>query len=530
VAGLDWGLPYNWHPDEKVSTASAMVERHTADPDYFVNPSLHLYLVWGVTHIAYAAHPGTYVPMSMGLNLESTRRAPAPNRAVTFFAYRLARMLSVVFSVMTVWLLWWLGRASYGPAAGLLAAAFLSVTMGLANFAHFATPEAVLFFLVLAALGAIEAVGVNPAPRRYVVAGLVIGLACSTKYTAWPLALPLVAAHVSGRKTFLDRDGSRDSLYRWTWPLALAGLAAIAGFVIATPYSVLSARRFLEDLWFNWITGAPQGSLAGQRRSWGVYLLTLANGLGWPLFLAAAAGAARLWTARHQLAPRGRASLLVHTVWILSFWGFYGISPHHALRFIMPIVPSLLLLGAAGVVSAARDAVPVARRAIVCAVGLVLVYSCAYTAMAVRKFLQDPRYAAGTWLNDRVGSDTTVGYFAPDPYLPYFSRPAFRLQFLDVMARSPLKGRDFERQIEDIVATGPDVIVDASFYFDRFVGAPDRFPERADAYARLLAGRGAGTFRPAARFAVHGPWWLDPIPELVAPEIVVFARASTRWR
>ena len=38
----------------------------------------------------------------------------------------------------------------------------------------------------------------------------------------------------------------------------------------------------------------------------------------------------------------------------------------------------------------------------------------------------------------------------------------------------------------------------------------------------LLTGEGT-PFRTVARFTSHGPWWLDPRPELVCPEVVVFA-------
>ena len=38
----------------------------------------------------------------------------------------------------------------------------------------------------------------------------------------------------------------------------------------------------------------------------------------------------------------------------------------------------------------------------------------------------------------------------------------------------------------------------------------------------LLTGQGS-RYRTVARFISHGPWWLDPRPELVCPEVVVFA-------
>jgi hypothetical protein len=520
VVGLDWGLPYNWHADEKVNLAASMIDRHTLNPGYFVNPTLHAYLVLAVVRVAYAMHPGTFVPSDVRWHILSTRRN-APNRAVTFLAYRLARLLSAVFAVVLVWLLWIRGRAAFGRAAGLLAAASLGVTMGLANLAHFATPETTLFVLVLAALGSFErlagtAAGSERGLTTYATAGSLIGLACSTKYTVWLLGVPFVAAHLS-------RHGSVRRALRG-WPSALlAVVVALVAFVVATPYSVLDARRFFDDMWFNWLTGAPEGTLAGQRRSWGPYVFTLGNALGWPLLIFVVAGAAITVNRVRSLDARGFAAALVHGTWIASFWLFYGISPHHALRFIMPIVPSLLLLGAAGIVHVARTH-PARRRPIEIATALVLLYSATYTAAADRKFLRDPRYAAGVWLKEHVGAESTVGFFTHEAYLPYFDRPIFRIQHLDVMSQSGIVGDAFTERIGQILTNGPDVIVDANFYYDRFLDAPARFPQRAAVYQHLLAGSGPGGFRPLARFTIESPWWLDPQPELVAPDLVIFGR------
>jgi glycosyl transferase family 22 (putative mannosyltransferase) len=557
VVGIDWGLPYNWHADEKVNLAASMIDRHTLDPDYFVNPSLHVYLVLALVRVAYAVHPGTFVPSDVRWHVLSTRRT-APNRAVTFLAYRLARLWSAACAVWLVWLLWTRGRAAFDDTVGLLAAGSLSVTMGLANLAHFATPETTLFVLVLAALGSCERLtgvrpgsdrgqtGVRPGSDRgqtrvrpgsdqgqtgvrrqrsdpgltpYLRTGALIGLACSTKYTVWLLAIPFAAAHLR------RHDSVKRALRAWPLMLTTAGAAAIA-FVAATPYSILDARRFLEDMWFNWVTGAPEGSLAGQRRSWIAYLMTLGNALGWPLFALAVAGTVVVVSRWRRLDERGAAAVIVHGSWLASFWLFYGISPHHALRFIMPVVPSLLLLGSAGVMCVARQREY--RRPMAVTVGVVFLYSLAYATVADWKFLRDPRYAAGAWLKAHAAPDMSVGYFTNEAYLPYFDRPNFRIQFLDVMSQSGIVGQAFDERIAHLVTDGPDLIVDANFYYDRFLDAPNRFPERAAFYRQMLGGSGVGGFRPLARFSIASVPWLDPRPELVAPEVVIFGRPRPR--
>src|SRR5881396_3265190 len=43
LAGITWGLPARWHPDEKADVAAEMALAPRLRPDSFINPSLPLY-------------------------------------------------------------------------------------------------------------------------------------------------------------------------------------------------------------------------------------------------------------------------------------------------------------------------------------------------------------------------------------------------------------------------------------------------------------------------------------------------------
>ena len=55
--GLDWGLPYLWHSDEKVKPANDMIAGRTLNPHYFINPTLHIYAVAVALSAACAIRP-----------------------------------------------------------------------------------------------------------------------------------------------------------------------------------------------------------------------------------------------------------------------------------------------------------------------------------------------------------------------------------------------------------------------------------------------------------------------------------------
>jgi dolichyl-phosphate-mannose-protein mannosyltransferase len=523
VVGIDWGLPYQWHTDEKVTQALNVLHSPRWDPDYFINPHVHIYLVTAAFKVAYLIHPGHEVGNSLPEILPMLDRA-SPARRLQFLAMRLARGVSVVFGLCTVLTAFVLGRRHWDQSTGLLAAAFTAVTMGLVNLWHFATPESLLIFLMFAALGLFDAIIVRGTARDYAIAAACAGVACSTKYTAVLLAVPFLVAHIAGRGRLAVTGASQRRLL-------LAGGVAVAAFVVGTPLLIADWKQFWEfGVVYNWYTGAPTGSLAELRRSYVPYLGLLGGALGWPLFVAslvALAASLGALVRRTGWTPASRGALL-HAAWVVSFYAFYGLSPHHALRFIVPIAPSLVLLTAAAAIDLVRRCRTVASRGLVRGlIAAVLIYSAAYTVRADYMFRHDTRYPAGAWLNETMpGRYDRLDYFAIEAYLPYFDRPAFGLRAVPFIEQVTLHGAAFWDRAHGYLRESTAPIADANFYYDRYLDNPRGFPERAEFYRYLLTGTDPSGFRPIARFTFANPWWLNPRPERVAPEVIVFAKTS----
>src|SRR5262245_44760205 len=110
--GLDWGLPYQWHPDEKIQLADTMIQRHTLEPPHFINPSLHVYATYAAVRLAYALAPRQGLRYRTIANVELTN-PDHPDRQLQFLAFRLSRALSVIFQVGTVFLLFKMGRRTF---------------------------------------------------------------------------------------------------------------------------------------------------------------------------------------------------------------------------------------------------------------------------------------------------------------------------------------------------------------------------------------------------------------------------------
>jgi hypothetical protein len=311
--------------------------------------------------------------------------------------------------------------------------------------------------------------------------------------------------------------------------MALTMACTIGGFVAGSPYAVLAWPIFRNALVVTWFTGAPSGTLAGVERSWIPYISILANALGWPLFALSLVGLVLglLRALTPGIDRRLRSGYLVHITWIAAFYAFYGVTSHRALRFIMPIGPSLVVLAAVAGMSFVRSArAPALRAAAIAVAVFVGLYSTAYATQTAHMFAADTRYAAGRWIQSlALPQGMAVDYFTIESYLPYFDRPSFPLRHVPFVLASQYRGGDFWKEMmPELENPSNGLIVDSDAFYPRFfnVAVQARLPERVHVYKMLFTGQGS-PFRLVARITSHGPWWLDPRPELVSPEMVIFA-------
>jgi hypothetical protein len=362
--GVRQGLPFAYNADEAdhfVPHAVEMFREGTLNPHYFANPPAFTYLLHylyalsyggagGVLH-AYAAHPGDL--------------------------YTLARVAAALLGTLAIWLLYLTGARLFGRAAGLLAAAVESVAFLPVFYAHLALNDVPT--LAPATLSLLGSAGVlrKGRLRDHVIAGIGLGLACATKYTAGIVVLPYVAAVIArlldSRRhepvAALSEGAPPDPVPEpsegaRTEPGALASKArtgrartlmgvgillafALAAFLLANPYSLLDYTSFHRELAHQSSLSAEAQGKLGAPRDGGLiyYLWSLTWGLGWVPALAALAGAVTIW-----FRDRRAAWVLVPTP--LLYLAFMGTQGRYFGRWLMPVLPILCLLAAFAAVQA----------------------------------------------------------------------------------------------------------------------------------------------------------------------------------
>ena len=321
--GVRQGLPYVYNTDEAdhfVPHAVEMFERSTLNPHYFANPPAFTYLLHYLFALSYGGPSG--VERALALHPQAV--------------YTLARVAAAALGTVALWLLYATGARLFNRAVGLLAAAIEAVAFLPVFYAHLALNDApTLAPLTLSLLGTAGVLRKGRA-RDHVLAGVGLGLACASKYTAGIAVVPLVAA-VAARYLEAGPAAARRAL----GGLALAGSCALLAFVLANPYSVLDYATFHRELVHQSSLSAEAQGKLGAPKHGGIayYLWSLTWGLGWAPALAALGGALTVWRFERRV-----GWLLVPAP--LVFLVFMGLQGRYFGRWLLPIFPILCLLAA----------------------------------------------------------------------------------------------------------------------------------------------------------------------------------------
>lgn len=187
--GLKWGLPEgDWHWDEKVRILTNMIKNRTLNPHYFNNPTLHTYLlgIWLAPYLL-------IIKLSGIVNgVQSWAEMPAHVKTNLFI---IARLLSVFLGIATGYLTYLIGKKVFNRLTGIIAFLILILAPGFVTWSHFSTVDITsAFFSTFSLYYCIKIIN-KPTRRNYLLAGIFAGLALSTKYTAWILAVFILMAH-----------------------------------------------------------------------------------------------------------------------------------------------------------------------------------------------------------------------------------------------------------------------------------------------------------------------------------------------
>lgn len=500
VWGIGHGMPWAYNSDENAHFVPRAIGMfgHDLNPRYFVNPPAFTYVLHAVFLVWFGGREGVS---------EAFASDPTP-------VWIAARLAAAVLSTVAVGLMVWAGNRLFGRAGGLLAGALLTVSFLPVFYSHQALNDAPTLAPICLALAGAAGVLRGGSRRDWVIAGAGLGLACATKYTGGIVLLAILAAALA--QAGADRRGALRGL-------ALAGAAALAAFLVANPYALLDVSAFADGLSHQSDASADEAGKLGltQTNGWRHYLWALTWGFGWLPLLAAGAGAA-------ALARRDRWVLAMLLPAPILFIAFMGAQERFFGRWLMPILPFLCLLAAAGVlwvVALLARRRPGLRWVVAAGVAGIVLLQGLVMSVHIDRVLsrEDTRNEARAWLSRNVPAGRKIviepflpGSWAQDPGLPSTRTSTGERWLKWPTSRSDVDPKTGERvpggvvvNVEDYERTLRPELIDAyrrgrfcwvvvgSHQKGRALAQPDKVPGAIAYYRRLeREARLAARFRP----------------------------------
>ncbi len=262
------------------------------------------------------------------------------------------RVLVGLFDTLSIYLTFLIARKLYGRWAGLLAAALYAFAVTPIQLAHFFAVDPVSTTFVLLTIYASILMLEHRTPGTAILAGIAIGLAVSSKYSALPVALaPAMAVY------FINRDEHR-SLADWFFHPLLwtAAATSFITFALTSPFVLLDFENFriavLEEQG-RMVSGAADFPFTRQYRNTPAYWYFLDQqlrwGMGWALGLLALAGTA--WALiRGAMGKLARREWLL-LAWFIPYFGLTGLFLAKFMRYMSPVIP-LMVIFAVGITAA----------------------------------------------------------------------------------------------------------------------------------------------------------------------------------
>ena len=471
--GIGFGAPFVYHPDEPsmVGNAIRMVATGDPHPHYFKKPSLLIYANVVVVHLVHSL-TDTPLPEDFSEGVKKVTRNP-----VFFPYYFWGRVATALLGVLSIPLVYVIGKRLQSPAAGLYAALFLCISPLHVLYSKFAQVDVpVTFMCLLSVLFTVRAFQENKL-KDWALAGLFAGLAASTKYPQGLIVLPCLLA--------LLLHPSRDRRWDRTFWLGSAciGMISLVGFVIGTPYAALDFVEFfkkgLAHEWIHYSTG--HDGHEGEANWWWYLQRLYHRGFGPPI------AAAALFGLGYGLVRPSRETLIFLSFPIVYFI-FVSSFTVRFTRQMTPVLPFLAIW--AGIACDAfgrwltewppwiqeRTRTTFGQFVVAPLLSLLLGSYPLYQAAksAHQRTLPDTRTAAFEWVRDNIQGETIAReWYAPDvEYLP-------GLRTIQVTS---LILRDLEDYRSEEVA----YLIASSSMYGRYFKNPQRYEKQIEEYKKVF--------------------------------------------
>jgi len=430
------------------------------NPHFFHYPALSFYI-----HFAFQA-----VVLSIGFVLRSIPSLEAFRTLLETdwhsFAL-LGRGVTVLFDLCTILVAWLLGNR-FGERIGPATAMLVAVNALHVRLAQYIVVDIPLVFFALFSLLFLLDVQERGRTGDYLKAGLAIGLAAATKYTAALLVAPLIFAALS---TVEIRKDVKTLLTRISLSLGAAGLT----FFLVNPFILFDFGAFFSDFSYERIhmeTG-HFGQTSGTA-SILFYAVEIWKSTG---IIGLAAVVALMQTIGERDARRG-----ILFIWIIAYLVVVSTWQMRADRYLLPVVAVILLMGVTAIFDMASRLKAPWKIGMTVIAGMLylLPQSFALDAHYAGVSAPDTRSQARVWFQEQIPPGSLVAVET------YTIQPGVLNGYLDIRLYTDVVDPQRWSCFYDLGwYANFDYILISSFVYQRYLDRADEFPVQIQFYRNL---------------------------------------------
>ncbi len=419
--------------------------------------------------------------------------------------YIAGRALSAVFGLLTIWLIYLLGRRTYGETAGVFAALLLAVAPSHIVYSAYMVKNVPETFWAALSLYFLWKAAESGGGRDFFLGGACAGLATATRFSSAPLLAMIPVA-------LLLRPAGKRSPGK---ALGAAG-AALLFFLLTSPYTLLDYPSFMKGIELIKTAASGVRHADGPLQKLFAVSLSAAEGFGVPVLLAVLAGAGLAAKART------RADRFVLAWVLLMSLIFFKAGRESTAGRILPLMPLAALLGGRFLAAALRWRPAAAWLAL----AVILAHAAVFNAEHLRlRGAPEIRDLASGWLAENLPPGSSVGlarepsWFSPGLVERHYRHPDHGL--LNGAALVSVSSSDWgsNGDIDLLKEKRPDFVLLSDLEAE-FIGRPGAFREILDAGYSEEASF-SSSFSRAAAWPLPG----EPTPILFTPgEIRIFRR------